>query len=355
MLVRAVNWRLQLDKWEDGQLEQVLAAVEQARGEIVSELDSRGKAMRLTEWSEDRLVSLLEEMEDLTVGIKDQLGQDLDDIATEAATKTAAEYNSIFSLDGTIPAFTDVELSGEQLQQMVSTPLGGLQARQVVSDAFDHNLIDRIKQDIDAGVLRGEGHQKLVQRVEENWGGARDDVASIVRTQVQEMNNRASWAVADQNRDVMQQQWEWSAILDNRACIRCASLDGHRFDFDDDIPIPRHIRCRCQRRYITKSYRELGVNVPEVERALRPWVLRDGSVGVGGAVAETFGKWRGSYREFFNDLSFERQVEVVGKTRARLIREGAVSFEDLTDSRGRVYKLASGRDGLSNEKWEDVV
>jgi SPP1 gp7 family putative phage head morphogenesis protein len=355
IFARSVNWRLRLDRWEDQQLEQVLKTVDQARGEIISELDARGKARKLTDWNEARLTSLLGEMEDMTVGIKQQLGQDLDDIATTAAQSTIKEYNDIFSVDGTMPGFNNVEPSPEQLRAMVQTPLGGLQAAEVVKNAFDHNLIDRVKQDIDAGLLRGESYQKLVQRVEQNWGGARNDVISLVRTQTQEMNNRGAWAVADQNRDVLQQEWEWSAILDNRACIRCASLDGRRFNIDDPIPIPRHLSCRCCRRYLTKSYRDLGVNIDEMEPALRNWVLRDGQVATGGAVAETLGKFKGNYRDFFGGLPYKRQVEIVGKTRADLIRKGKLNFDDLADGRGRVYKLNKGWDGLSNEKQEDVI
>ena len=354
MMARSVAWRVELDQWEDSQLSEVLKSVDQARGEIIAELEDRAKQMKVTKWTDDRLKSLLNEMEGLTLGIKDQLGEDLDDIATTAATKTVEEYNDIMSVSGTMPGFNNVELSPEQLRSMIATPLGGLQAAEVVKNAFDHNLVDRVKQDIDAGVLRGESYRKLVDRVQENWGGARNDVISITRTQVQEMNNRASWEVADQNRDIMQQQWEWSAILDNRACIRCASLDGQRFDFDDPIPIPRHIRCRCLRRYLTKSYRELGVDIDEMEEPLRNWVLRDGQVGVGGAVAEKMGKFRGSYREFFKDLPYKRQVEIVGKTRADLIRKGKLNFDDLADSRGQVFALNKGRTGLADKMWDDV-
>jgi SPP1 gp7 family putative phage head morphogenesis protein len=339
MMARSVAWRLKLDQWEDSQLSEVLKSVDQARGEIIAELEDRAKQMKVTKWTDDRLKSLLNEMEDLTLGIKDQLGEDLDDIATTAATKTVEEYNDIMSVSGTMPGFNNVELSPEQLRSMITTPLGGLQAAEVVKNAFDHNLVDRVKQDIDAGVLRGESYRKLVDRVQENWGGARNDVISITRTQVQEMNNRAAWQVADQNRDILRDEWEWSSILDNRACISCMSLDGRRFSIDDDISIPYHLRCRCLRKYLTKSYRELGVDIDEMEEAVRPWVWRDGQVGVGGAVAEEMGKFQGTYKDFFKGLSFERQVEIIGPSRARALADGEIDFDDLTTYRGEIKTL----------------
>jgi hypothetical protein len=216
IFTRSVAFRLRLDEWEDSQLSQVLKTVDQARNEVIVELEERFAMQPRRYWTEDRLRALIDELTDMTVGIKEQLGQDLDDIATTAATQTVAEYNDIFSVDQTLPAFNNVELSPEQLRAMVSTPLGGLQAAEVVANAFDHNLVDRVKQDIDAGLLRGESYRKLVDRVQDNWGGARNDVTSIVRTQVQEMNVNASWAVADKNRDILQREWEWNAILDTR-------------------------------------------------------------------------------------------------------------------------------------------
>jgi SPP1 gp7 family putative phage head morphogenesis protein len=355
--VRSVAFRLRLDEWEDSQLSQVLKTVDQARNEVIAELEERLAMQPRRYWTEGRLRALVDELTDMTVGIKEQLGQDLDDIATTAATQTVAEYNDIFSVDQTLPAFNNVELSPEQLRAMVSTPLGGLQAAEVVANAFDHNLVDRVKQDIDAGLLRGESYRKLVDRVQDNWGGVRNDVVSIVRTQVQEMNVNASWAVADKNRDILQREWEWNAILDTRCCIRCAYLDGQLFDMDDAIPMPRHVRCRCLKRYRTKSWSEITggqVDMPEIDRAMRPYVLRNGAVNTGGATAEVIGKYRGSYREFFDELPYKRQVEIVGPTRAKLLREGKIKFEDLADSRGRVYALNKSRTGLADEKWADV-
>jgi SPP1 gp7 family putative phage head morphogenesis protein len=342
IFTRSVAFRLRLDEWEDSQLSQVLKTVDQARNEVIVELEERFAMQPRRYWTEDRLRALIDELTDMTVGIKEQLGQDLDDIATTAATQTVAEYNDIFSVDQTLPAFNNVELSPEQLRAMVSTPLGGLQAAEVVANAFDHNLVDRVKQDIDAGLLRGESYRKLVDRVQDNWGGARNDVTSIVRTQVQEMNNRASWQVADKNRDILQDTWIWSAILDNRACMSCMSLDGREFTIDDDISIPYHISCRCLRRFKTKSWAEITggqVDMPEIDRAMRNWVWRDGRVGVGGAVAEEIGKFKGTYKDFFLGLSRKRQAEIIGPSRVQALMKGEIDFDDLTTYRGEIKTL----------------
>jgi hypothetical protein len=76
-----------------------------------------------------------------------------------------------------------------------------------------------------------------------------------------------------------------------------------------------------------------------MEEAVRPWVWRDGQVGVGGAVAEEMGKFQGTYKDFFKGLSFERQVEIIGPSRARALADGEIDFDDLTTYRGEIKNL----------------
>jgi len=39
--------------------------------------------------------------------------------------------------------------------------------------------------------------------------------------------------------------YRWSAVLDERTCVRCAAMDGKFFPLDAPPQIPLHPRCRC--------------------------------------------------------------------------------------------------------------
>ena len=357
-LIRSIDWRFKLDRFEDAALKEILKSVDKARGEIIAELDARGKAKKLTEWSEERLTSLLEETEDLTIGIKARIGEDVDQVVKVVAARSTDEYNDMFSVSGKMPGFNNVSLSAEQMAAMVSTPVGGLLMTDAISDAFDYNLIERAKIDIQTGLLKGESYKKLVDRVDEYYEGARSDVISLVRTQVQEINNQAAKTVANANRDILQDKWTWCGLMDSRACMTCLSLDGQLFDYDDPIAIPYHVRCRCFRLFKTKTWSEITdgrIDIPEFEDAMRPWVLRNGDVNVGGAKIVLAGHMKGTGKDFFNMLSDERKKTIIGANRLRLLNEGKISFDDMVDSRGRVALLNKKRTGLLKPKGKVPV
>ncbi len=98
-----------------------------------------------------------------------------------------------------------------------------------------------------------------------------------------------------------------------------------------------HPRCRCLWLPLVKSYRELGLDLDDLERAARPYVVReDGNVDVGGrkilyagTSKEDFGGWR-------KRLPYNEQIKSVGPIRTKLLNEGKISWGDLVDkSTGR--------------------
>jgi len=205
-------------------------------------------------------------------------------------------------------------------------------------------------------VLSGAGYKQIVEMVEKNWRvGLTRDIISLVRTHIQTVQNAASKMVAEQNKDILQKQWEWCSILDNRACLHCIGLDGRMFDMGDDIDIPYHLRCRCIRKWKTKSWAEITggkVSLPAAERKMRNWTWRDqGNIDTGGKPLLDYGRIDGSFEDFYNSLSFARQSELIGPSRAEMLKLGKVSFRDLTTSRGEVYALNKKGTGLSNNTY----
>ncbi|VEC78917.1 Phage Mu protein F like protein [Raoultella ornithinolytica] len=82
-----------------------------------------------------------------------------------------------------------------------------------------------------------------------------------------------------------------------------------------------HFCCRSVETYILKSSEELGIKVGEVKDSSR--ASMDGQVP-----ADT------TYQEWFSRQSFSRQSEIVGITRARLIRDGDMSPDEFYNDRG---------------------
>lgn len=343
--LRTIAYTYKLDSFTDSSLREILKAVRQAKKDIFSRL----REGRFDWTDQQRLFSLTDEFRGMTGALEAQINKDFDIIGQKVGIRSIAEYNDIFSIDRSLPFFNNIRLSPEQLRAMTEVSLEGGLLKNMIADSFDYHIVERMKRDIQAGMLEGAGYREIVDAFADNYGGLQSTLISIVRTQVQGINNAAFLEVAQANQDIVQREWEWCAILDNRACIRCMCLDGRKFAWDDPIAIPVHIRCRCIRKSLTRSWKEITqgkVDVPEFEPALRTWVTRGGQVGVGGARVKAFGKIKGNYEDFFSTLSDKRKIELVGPSRAKLLKDGKIDFKDMITRRGDVRLLRKDGEGL---------
>ena len=69
-------------------------------------------------------------------------------------------------------------------------------------------------------------------------------VSAYARTEFWIGVNAALRAVAERNADAFA-GYRWTAVLDERTCVRCAAMDGRFFPLEDPPRIPLHPRCRC--------------------------------------------------------------------------------------------------------------
>ena len=86
--------------------------------------------------------------------------------------------------------------------------------------------------------------------------------------------------------------------------------------------------CRSGQVPVLKSYKELGIDLPEIEVNGRTRASMDGQVP-----KET------SYADWLKNQSLARQTDVLGETRARLMRDGKLGMDAMYDSKGRYLTL----------------
>jgi SPP1 gp7 family putative phage head morphogenesis protein len=353
-LARNVIWRQRLDEYEDQVLTGILRTLSRAEKEILREAKGR-----LTEWRRMRNEDVLGEIRDLTLGVRTQLSGGILEAASVAGQYSSATHSSVASLDGLVDGFNTVALSADQFRQFfLEAPLGGKHIQGWVEAAFDKGMMQGIRDELNAGVLRGEGYRKLIGRIEEGFEMTRREAITLTRTYVQSANVAAQAAVYEANADIIDGV-KWCATLEpgymdsgRGTCIACASLDGETWGLDEARPdCPLHPNCRCLLLPVTKSYRELGVDADEIEEAARPYTIRpDQSIDAGGrrTIVEV-GQHGGSYSEWFEKQSREFKLNAVGPGRLELL-EGGLKFNDLTDSKGRVLSLDELKGGSRIEK-----
>lgn len=161
---------------------------------------------------------------------------------------------------------------------------------------------------------------------------SRRNAEALVRTSVQTVAAQTRKKTFAANADVMSSM-EWVATLDARVCIECAALDGKRWDLEGEpighaLPYrdpPIHFNDRCMIVPITKTFRELGIDIDEAPAGTR--ASMEGQVS-----DKTFADWLKRQPAY-------RVEEILGKGRADLYNRGVITFNDLVDGKGAPLTL----------------
>lgn len=141
---------------------------------------------------------------------------------------------------------------------------------------------------------------------------------AIVRTAVNHVAERAHAEVYSQDPEVSR-EYRYTAVLDTRTTLICASLDGQTFEYGEGPMPPQHFNCRST---ITPEVRweNLGVEPPPGGRR----ASMDGTVS-----SST------DYTNWLKSQSKERQNEILGPSRAELFRDDKVSLKDMVTGDNR--------------------
>ena len=196
------------------------------------------------------------------------------------------------------------------------------------------------------GVLQGDTVSDMVRKVRGTRARAfgdgilsidRRSAEAMVRTAVGHTVSVARDNVYSANADVVKAV-QWVSTLDSRTSEICRQHDGKTYTVDTHKPIGHtlpwlggpgqaHWNCRSCSVPVFKSMKELGIDMPELP-ATETRASMDGQV----PATMTYAKW-------FGKQSAARQDEVIGATRGRLFRSGAVEFSQFANDKGRTLTL----------------
>lgn len=154
-----------------------------------------------------------------------------------------------------------------------------------------------------SGLALGRNPRKIAREVRKDVGGSLVRALTIARTETLRAYRGASIAAYQANDDVVK-AWRWNARLDSRTCAFCWSMHGQVFPLSQRFA--SHPNCRCAPVPVTRSLRELGVDVDDT--APDP-----GPTGV-----EAFGK-----------LGASEQRQILGPAKYAAFKAGKLGLEDV--------------------------
>jgi SPP1 gp7 family putative phage head morphogenesis protein len=152
----------------------------------------------------------------------------------------------------------------------------------------------------------------------------RRNAETVVRTAISHTANHTRQKFAEANSDLVKGV-KWVSTLDARTSEICQARDGEVFPINSGPRPPAHPNCRSTTSYVLKSFRELGVDLPEFSESTRASL--DGQV----PAKLTYGEWLKSKPAAFQD-------EVLGKSKGKLFRSG-MQIDRFVNRAGDVLTL----------------
>ena len=327
-----IRHALQIQRLSAGEQQRLKPLMDQLADDLRGLLESGN----LSEAGKREINALIKQAEDVIAGAYVDAAQIVD--AQELA-KTVAEKTQtilISALPGAAVQMPTAQVLASLATDVMieGSPAKAYWAKQSEDTAF------RFSAQVRQGVANGEPTAKIVQRIVGKRGEpgvmdvSRQHAATLVNASVQTVANDARLASFRANADIIKGVRQIST-LDSHTSTICIAYSGAEWDLDGK-PLkgappfnggpPRHWNCRSVLVPITRSFKELGIDLPDLEPTTR--ASKDGQIA-----ADT------TFESFLDRQSKEFQDEVLGKGRADMWRAGDLTLRDLVSGTGRPLTL----------------
>lgn len=202
----------------------------------------------------------------------------------------------------------------------------------------DKSFQETLTKQIRLAVIEGETNPQIVSRLKSALDiKNNNNIKTIVRTAVATVTNQVRMETYKENESVFK-GWEHNSTIDSRVSLICSTRDGATYDLDykglnakgKKYPfkqVPLHFNCRSIILPITKSFRELGLDIDEIPSGTRSSI--DGRV----SSDTTFEQW-------FEGKPATFQESYLGKSRYQLFKDGKITFSDLVNQNGKTLSIA---------------
>ena len=260
------------------------------------------------------------------------VNDDLVQLGISEASYVANGINGAIGIDLVSKLPTD-----KTVQKIVNTSLmDGLTISEWLGKQ-DKSFQETLTKQIRLAVIGGETNPQIVSRLKSALDiKNNNNVKTIVRTAVATVTSQAREQTYKENEDIFK-GWEWNATLDSRTRPEHAAYDGMAHDLEGKglnekgkkykfVKAPNGWNCRCITLPITKSFRELGLDIDEIPSGTRSSI--DGRV----STDTTFEQW-------FEGKSATFQESYLGKGRYQLFKDGKITFSDLVNQNGRTLSV----------------
>lgn len=207
----------------------------------------------------------------------------------------------------------------------------------LISEAFnklDDKIKDTFQNQIRLGVLNGDTTQTIIKNLKPYMTDFKDNrIEALVKTALSTVVNNTRMETYKENESIFK-GYQHQSVIDFRTTTECGIRDnltwtidfkpiGHKLPFKNPA---LHYRCRSIMLPLTKSYKELGLDIEEIPVGTRS--------SLNGAIPANT-----SFTDWFEKQSATNQEKYLGQGRYKLFKEGKITFSDLINQKGQTLTL----------------
>jgi len=318
-----------LYSFENGAIQQMVEPYQRVRVSIYEKLASlEVKTTGFTvDWRIQRLNQQLNEVEGMLQAAQLQSAGNLESTIKSLSQLEGSVYANMLSDQFERVGIDVMGLPYAQIDQISRQPLLG-QSIGEKSIWTKNTAIAKMRGELTQAIIQGEDMAQATKRLINVSGGLgivdktiQERAKKIARSEIQYASNQVARNVYKENDDILQGVM-YSASLDRRTCLICASDDGTIFYYkngeDHNGPsLPRHPLCRCIYVPITKTWRQLGDKIPA-------HISKDAKGAFVGKGLDVI-----NYQQWLKTLSKTEQVEILGKKKQILWDTGKIKFDQM--------------------------
>ncbi len=292
----------------------------------------------LSDWGKSRVRAILRETNEVIAAYYGQIQETIDfEGLAKVEAETIGKAFAAIGLEAYLPteAMLKAMVNGSLIEGAPSSAWWAKQAE---------DLQFRFAAQVRQGIAQNETVMQIVRRIagSKRLGTVgimevgRRNAFALVHTSIQQVANDARLATFRANSDILKGVRQLST-LDGHTSKICIAYSGGCWDLEGKpimgtrLPFnggpPRHFNCRSLLVGITKTYRELGLDIDEVPTGTR--ASDEGQIRADITFAEFL---KGKPATYVDDL--------LGPGRADLWRKGKITLNQLVDGQGRELTLA---------------
>ena len=341
---QALSHAVDLQQYNNSVVRRLITVLNRTNLRLFAELSRALESIDPSSFTVERLESMLYSVRAINREGYGKVAQEL----TEEL-RSFVEYESAYqrsALVSVLPVQVSVAaISAETVYAAaLARPFQGVLLRAVLDD-MEAATAKKIRQTIAQGFVESKTTAQIVRELRGTQAkgysdglmeGSRRGVETIARTALGHMAGFTHDRFVEANADIIKAV-VWSATLDLRTTEICRVRDGKSYTPVTHKPVGHslpwlsgpsrsHWRCRSHQTAVLKSFKELGIDVPEIEVEGRTRASLDGQVPA-----------KLNYADWLKKQSLARQIQVLGPTRAKLMRDGNLPLEAMYSQKG-LYK-----------------